>query len=120
MALAPVPARTTWKMSLGSFRWSAGTPLALLARVVDDVRARAEPGHSPRRDAPARPLAIDIDPGRIEQLLINAIDSATRRRPDGDDGEVVVRLGRRDGALERRVQDGGIGVPPDMLGATGA
>jgi signal transduction histidine kinase len=76
MALAPVPARATWRMSLGSFRWSAGISLASL-------------------DAPARPLGIEIDPGRIEPVLVDVIDSAIEYSPGGVE---VVGLGQRDGA----------------------
>ena len=61
----------------------------------------------------AEPLEIDADEARIEQIIANLVDNATKFTPAGGRIEIVVE--RRGDAAEVRVRDEGAGIPPDFL-----
>ena len=62
---------------------------------------------------PPRPLVIDADPVRLEQILGNLLSNAIKYTPAG--GEVELSANERDGQLEVRVRDTGIGIPAEAL-----
>jgi signal transduction histidine kinase len=56
---------------------------------------------------------VDADPRRIEQVLRNLLDNATKYSPDG--GLVVVRGEARDDEVIISVSDQGVGIAPEHL-----
>ena len=83
---------------------------------VRDALAKAADSLSPMARArdqkltvsfPPRPLAIDADPVRLEQILGNLLSNAIKYTPAG--GEVELTARELDGQLEVRVRDTGIG-----------
>ena len=83
---------------------------ALLQQVVADARV-ANDLHSITLAVPG-PVAAQVDPLRLEQVLANLLDNAIKFSPDGSPIEVV--LSQPDGAaVELSVRDRGIGIPPE-------
>jgi signal transduction histidine kinase len=62
-------------------------------------------------EVPARLPKLDMDPERIQQVLINLVGNALKFTPAGGKIAILVRE-RRDGqSIEVAVQDSGIGIP---------
>jgi len=62
----------------------------------------------------ASPLpAIEVDPGRMTQVLTNILDNATRHTPEG--GSITLRARQIGTNVELSVQDSGPGVPAEVL-----
>jgi len=62
----------------------------------------------------ATPLStIEVDPGRMTQVLTNILDNATRHTPDG--GRILLSAKQIDGQVEIAIQDSGPGVPAENL-----
>jgi signal transduction histidine kinase/CHASE1-domain containing sensor protein/CheY-like chemotaxis protein len=61
----------------------------------------------------ATTLLIDADPVRLEQILGNLLSNAIKYTPRG--GTVELSAQEREGRLELRVRDTGIGIPPEAL-----
>ncbi len=59
------------------------------------------------------PAWIETDPLRVRQILMNLIGNALKFTGQG---EIVVRVARRDDALVLTISDTGIGIPPEALG----
>ncbi len=57
--------------------------------------------------------AVQGDPARLRQVMLNLLDNALRHTPDG--GRVVVSVQQEEGALAVRVQDNGRGLSPEQL-----
>lgn len=84
---------------------------AIAADAVADAAQAA--GREVRLDAPAGPVVVDGDAGRLRQLLDNLLSNALKYSPDG--GAVDVAL-RPDGPIVvLTVADRGIGVDPADL-----
>ena len=85
-----------------------------LARAIETVtplaRARAQ---KLVVTPPPEPLIIDADPVRLEQILGNLLTNAIKYTQER--GEIELSALRRDGALELRVRDNGIGIPTEAL-----
>jgi two-component system, OmpR family, sensor histidine kinase KdpD len=64
------------------------------------------------RDVPLVPM----DYGQIEEVLTNLLENALKYSPAGSEIRIVARA-RPSAELEVRVQDQGIGIPPNELGA---
>jgi signal transduction histidine kinase len=83
--------------------------------LVDVVAAEVEraamlaPSVSVRLVGDGSRLPIRADPGRIVQILSNALDNARRHTPRG--GEITVRTAARDRTAEVTVVDSGPGIP---------
>jgi signal transduction histidine kinase len=65
-----------------------------------------------RVEAPARPLRVEVDAERIEQVLINLVGNAVKFTPAGDI-TLRVRQHADAGQVEISVQDSGIGIAPE-------
>jgi signal transduction histidine kinase len=85
-----------------------------LAALVRNAIARysSDDAHELLLECPAS-CPADVDPDRVEQILANLLGNALKYSPDG--GEIRVTLSADgDGAL-LKVQDAGIGLPPDAV-----
>jgi signal transduction histidine kinase len=56
---------------------------------------------------------VKADPGRMSQVLGNALDNALRHTPEG--GQIAIRAVRQNGDIVITVTDTGPGVPPEQL-----
>jgi two-component system, OmpR family, sensor histidine kinase BaeS len=62
----------------------------------------------------ATPLPnIEVDPGRMTQVLTNILDNATRHTPEG--GRIILSAKQTSDHVELAVQDSGPGVPAESL-----
>ena len=60
----------------------------------------------------ASPLpTLEVDPGRITQVLTNILDNATRHTPEG--GLIVLSAKQTGDFVELAIQDSGPGLPPE-------
>ena len=85
--------------------------LATLARsVVEEVRG-VTPGALFLMNAPPA-LPADVDPLRVEQVLVNLLTNAAKFSPEGSPIEITARGQGQDAFLE--VRDYGAGVPEDQ------
>jgi PAS domain S-box-containing protein len=66
-------------------------------------------GHRFVLDLPEEPLGAHADPEKLGQVLAHLLDNAVRYSPQG--GTVTVAAREREGAIEVRVVDEGIGIP---------
>ncbi len=60
---------------------------------------------------PTRPLLVEADPVRLDQVLMNLLTNAAKYTPEG--GHLRVEAGEKEGQLELRVSDDGIGFLPE-------
>lgn len=101
-------------------RLQTGTFVLQLNRLdlVDVVRRAREasqmldPGRRMSLDAPARPVFVDGDPRRLEQVFQNLLANALTCAPESV-VDVRVRRARKKAVVE--LQDYGPGIPPDQL-----
>jgi signal transduction histidine kinase len=86
----------------------------IVQRSVENVRSLLdESGHQLEMVLPARPLRLELDPARLEQILINLLSNAVRYTPAGGRIGLTVEAAETEAVL--RVQDSGIGIRPEML-----
>jgi two-component system, chemotaxis family, CheB/CheR fusion protein len=87
---------------------------ALVQQSIQASRVRFEQRqHTVSLSLPERPVYIDGDPVRIEQVMANLLENAAKYTDPG--GRIGVSL-RRDGDdAVIRVRDSGIGIAPEML-----
>jgi PAS domain S-box-containing protein len=82
--------------------------------VVSEAVAGAERsedlnGHRFVLELPEEPLGAHADPEKLKQVLAHLLDNAVRYSPEG--GTVTVAAREREGAIEVRIVDEGIGIP---------
>ena len=63
-------------------------------------------------DCPPLPEPVYVDPEMWEKIVLNLVSNAFKFTLDG---EIVVRLGAKDGRAELTVRDTGVGIPQDEL-----
>jgi signal transduction histidine kinase len=89
--------------------------LAELATMVVTEMAPRAPNHTlDLVIAPDIPPVMG-DARRLRQVLQNLVENAVKYSPDG--GRIAVRLLAPPGVVELRVEDDGVGIPPDQLHA---
>ncbi len=99
--------------------YKATSPCDLITQAVDRLRLQAErAGLTMTVDCPAQLPAIQADPSRLEQVLVNLIHNAIKFTPAG--GGIIVRAqsgenGLKTGTVQFSVQDTGIGIPASEL-----
>src|SRR5581483_5747666 len=87
---------------------------ALIAQAVATADTGSEQ-HPITLHAPAS-LEAQVDPLRLEQVVINLLDNAVKYSPDG--GPIEVVLAQPTSTLvELSVRDRGLGIPPEQRGA---
>jgi len=86
----------------------------LVARVLSEIGVSRQVGDVHLESTVADDLPpLDVDAERIHQVLFNLVDNAVRFTPPG--GAVTVGARRRDGGIELRVADTGVGIAPEHL-----
>jgi two-component system CheB/CheR fusion protein len=64
-------------------------------------------------ELPPEEIAVEADPARLTQALVNLVTNAAKYTPSG--GRIRIRAAREDGKLVLAVKDTGIGIAPEML-----
>ena len=59
------------------------------------------------------PPVLNLDAGRIEQIIGNILSNALRYSPEGS--QIKIDLLRSATSVQVRIQDGGPGIPPEAL-----
>jgi PAS domain S-box-containing protein len=70
-------------------------------------------GHSITLALPEVSLAVDADPTRLEQIIVNVLNNAAKYTPAG--GRIDVAAAEEDGEAVLRIRDTGVGIAPEML-----
>jgi PAS domain S-box-containing protein len=87
---------------------------ALADRAAESVRPlMQERGHRFIVNAPERPIWLEADPVRIEQVLVNLLNNAAEFTDAG--GHVELTVAREGPEAVIRVRDDGTGIAPDLL-----
>jgi two-component system CheB/CheR fusion protein len=89
-----------------------------LAGVVERAVAATRPlvegrRHDLRVALPAEPVWLEADPTRLEQVLANLLNNATKYTEPG--GRIELTAAREGREVVLRVRDNGIGITPDLL-----
>jgi len=85
----------------------------LVHELYEDSEILAEPKRIQVTLTQSEPATLVADKGRLRQLLLNLVDNAIKYTPDG--GSVHLSLEKVNGMVLFRVQDSGIGIPPDDI-----
>lgn len=64
-------------------------------------------------ELPAEPVALEVDPLRLAQVVANLLNNAAKYTPPG--GQITLTAARADNEIVIRVRDNGIGIPADKL-----
>lgn len=64
-------------------------------------------------DLPSQPMLVTGDPTRLTQVVANLVQNACKYTPRG--GHIAVSVAERDGRVDVRVRDDGIGIAPEHL-----
>jgi signal transduction histidine kinase len=89
--------------------------LSMIQSAADTVRPLIkELGHKLVLDLPEdRPLAMEGDPTRLEQIIANLLNNAAKYTPPG--GNIELSVHADDGFAEIQVKDNGIGIRPESI-----
>ena len=86
----------------------------ILARSVECCRSLAEANHHEVKVfIPAEPILLELDPGRIEQVLVNLLSNAVKYTPAGGHIELKVWIERDEAVVS--ITDDGAGIPSSAL-----
>jgi len=86
----------------------------LLAQALETVSGLLEERQQTLElDVPSHGLAVNADPMRFVQVLVNLLTNAAKYSNPG--GHILVRAGAVKGRVVIKVRDTGIGIGPDML-----
>jgi two-component system sensor histidine kinase BaeS len=87
---------------------------ALLERVMlAHLPEAQQQGVSIQVEAPPDLPPLEVDPGRMAQVLENLVSNALWYTPEG--GQIVLSAEAKDGAINLRVKDNGTGIAADDL-----
>ena len=87
-----------------------------LAAIVERAASLAEPQATAVavvlvRDLPTRDVVADVDPQKVEQVLLNLVRNAVEALAPGKKGKVTLRLRRQPKSALLEVEDDGPGLP---------
>lgn len=89
-------------------------PRALLERAfLAHVHEAQRQGISTQIEAPPDLPWVEVDPGRMAQVLDNLMSNALRYTPEG--GQITLSAMAQGERVYLRVQDSGVGIPPEEL-----
>jgi signal transduction histidine kinase len=90
-------------------------PVNLATSVQQSVSVFAGTGRLERHtvDVRAEPVWVNADPMRLDQIVASLLTNATKYTPPG--GTIRVRVTSEDEEAVVRVQDTGVGIPPELL-----
>jgi PAS domain S-box-containing protein len=95
-------------------RWSTVALADAVARAVEAVRPLVdERRHTLTVTPAARPLLVDADPTRLEQIIVNILNNAAKYTPP--EGRIDVEASEEAGQAVLCVRDSGVGIAADML-----
>ncbi len=84
----------------------------LVERAVEDIAPTALAGDTAVAVTRSAPVWVEVDPGRVGQVLTNLLANATRYAPPGSLVELQVHA--KNGWARTEVVDHGAGVPPEF------
>ena len=89
-----------------------------LSAMVPDVIEEVKPRFDERRqqlaiDKSAKPLVVEGDPARLQQIQVNLLLNASKYTPV--EGRITYRLHCENNQVVVRVRDTGVGIGPEML-----
>lgn len=89
-----------------------------IPEVLSMVRKKTQlSGIALRVDIPQVRLIVNVDPGRLQQVLLNLINNAmyaVQEAKDGRAGEIVLGCGvDKDGRVRIQISDNGVGIGPE-------
>ena len=102
---------TSGRIQLQKSRVDAGEIVARVAELSGPLLTSR--GHTFHLDIPDRPIMLDADPFRLEQILSNLLVNAAKYTDPG--GEIWFSVARQNDEAVFRVKDTGIGIGPDLL-----
>ncbi|WP_435018383.1 response regulator [Tundrisphaera sp. TA3] len=62
---------------------------------------------------PDGPIRMEADPTRMEQVIVNLLNNASKYTETG--GSIAMDVAREDGCVSLAVRDNGVGIAPEML-----
>jgi len=104
---------STGKIALRKDTCELGELIERAARQVES--AIAQGGLRLRTRFAQRPIMLDADPVRIEQVIGNLLTNAVKYTPAGGTIDVIVEVDEHDAVVH--VIDSGVGIAPEMLGS---
>jgi PAS domain S-box-containing protein len=88
--------------------------MAVIAQAIEACRPTVNArGHRLTVTMPEEPIRILGDLTRLVQVFSNILNNAAKYTPKG--GHIHVSAQPRDGSVELRVRDNGVGIAPDLL-----
>ena len=95
-------------------RWVVLSITDAVERALESTRPLVdERRHVVSVTLPERPLYVEADPARLEQIIVNVLNNAAKYTPP--DGHISVVVTEEGDEVVLRVSDTGIGIPEDML-----
>src|SRR5262245_8538245 len=95
-------------------RWTVLSMADAVERALEATRPLLdERRHVVSVSAPPKPLYVEADPARLEQIIVNVLNHAAKYTPP--EGRISVAVAQEDTEVVLRVSDTGIGIPADML-----
>ncbi|WP_165244943.1 hybrid sensor histidine kinase/response regulator [Paludisphaera soli] len=86
----------------------------LVERAVETIRPLIEEKrHVPDVRLPAAPVWVEVDPARVEQIVVNLLANAAKYSEAGR--TITIRVAREGADAVARVEDQGVGMTPEVL-----
>ena len=86
----------------------------IVRSAVDAARPLVDAsGHTLRVTMPAAPVLVQGDPTRLEQVIVNLLNNASKYTERG--GEIALSVMQERSGVVVGVKDNGIGMPPELL-----